>query len=125
MKQVLRQFRSWLVVGTLAAFTMLILVVANVHQPTMEYGLHCSVHDYIVASLGGECEENTTGLFTDVNSMIATALTLCAVFFVLAFVPLFFKTPQQFFVRAFLSASPPFQLFEFYSRGIAQSRRFA
>lgn len=125
MTQLMKNTHRWLVATTLTAFVMLILVVSNVHQPIMDYGFHCSVHDYIAVSLGGECDENTSGLFTDVNSLAMTMLTLCAVFFVLAFVSVFLKTRHQFFVRAFLHTTPPYQLFEFYSHGIAQSRRFA
>lgn len=47
---------------TIIGFFILSLIAFNIVQPTMDFGLHCTIHDYVSAALGGECQTSTKSL---------------------------------------------------------------
>lgn len=109
--------------ATLAAVMMLFLVISNVHQPTELFGFHCTVHDYVTKALGGECDSHTQGLFSAMDSMALTTFFLVVILFsviVRAFIIILPRVCAQ----ALAPRGPRDKLHKFYSRGIAQSRRF-
>lgn len=110
--------------ATLAAVVMLFLVISNVHQPTELFGLHCTVHDYVTKALGGECDTNTQGLFSAMDSA-ALAIFFLAVSIIM-FASYILITIEPCVIASIrVPRGPRDKLQQFYSRGIAASRRFA
>src|SRR3989344_2513526 len=109
---------------TLAAFLFLFAIVSNLYQPTMEFNLHCTVHERVIEVFGGVCEGTAMGLFTSIAAFFTAATIL---FFALAWCVHVFADAANAIIsphaaRAFVFASPPHHLQNYYHHGIAQTR---
>lgn len=124
MTQAYKKFQRIFATLTLAAVTMLFLVISNVHQPIDLFGFHCTVHDYVTKALGGECESHSLGLFSAMDGM-ALAIFFFAAIIVSVSVPLLELVVTRVSIQNRVPRGPRDKLQQFYSRGIAASRRFA
>lgn len=101
-------------------------IAFNVVQPTMEMGLHCTVHDYLVVSLGGACDVTNKTFITFFEFIITGVVAAVAGMFVYFTTTalaenLFWGRWRRIKIYSNLFYLP---LFEFYSSGAAASRRF-
>lgn len=107
---------------TIAAFAALFFVTSNLHQPTMDFNLHCTVYNRVASALGGGCNMTLGGLFTSMTVVAVTMIVILAV----AFVVFGSIVPAHCVVVANVQQSPHenLTLLEFYFRGLAPSRKF-